>query len=254
MQLDTGITPYVWGVDPSDNVHIRRNGNWKKMPGKMIHISSGQAGVWSINRGQQIFFRNDVVARKPSGTSWRRIPGELKQIDSGPSRIVCGVNKDDYIYCRTGIIDSLPFGKRWVKLPGKLTYISCGQLGHWGVNKNNDIFFRYGVIAAKPQGTKWKHVLGKLHQIESGPDGAVWGVNLITGVFTRLGISPANPVGTKWKKFTKKKLASISVGLGTLYAVDKKGKSLSGEAKSFVGAHGLPKKPIGTDFVICRTL
>ena len=86
---------------------------------------------------------------------------------------------------------------------------------------------------------------GKLHQIESGPDGAVWGVNMFTGVYTRIGITSANPVGTKWKRFAKKKLASISVGPGTLYAVDKKGKPHSGEASSFVGPNGLPKKPQG---------
>ena len=250
-QVDTGITPYTWGVDPDDNVFTRRNGNWKKIPGKLIHVSVGEAGVWGVNRGNQIFFRNNINPRNPNGRSWRRVPGGLKQIDSGPNSIVCGVNKADDIYCRIGITAAIPYGRSWVRVPGKLKYISCGVLGHWGVNKNNDIFFRYGVSPVKPQGTKWKHVPGKLHQIESGPDGAVWGVNIISGVFTRIGVSQANPVGKKWKGFTKKKLTIISVGPGTLVAVDRKGKPLSGEASSFVGPNGLPKKPAGIYVVKC---
>jgi hypothetical protein len=158
------------------------------------------------------------------------------------------VNKADNIYCRTGITGAIRYGRSWVRVPGKLKYISCGALGHWGVNKNKDIFFRYGVNPRRPQGTKWKRVPGKLHQIESGPDGAVWGAHISAGVFTRIGITAANPVGTKWRRFVKKKLASISVGLGTLYGVDKKGKPLSGEASSFVGPNGLPKKPQGIYF------
>ena len=252
-QVDTGLTVNIWGVDPDDNVYAQRNGNWKKIPGKLIHVSSGQSGVWGANRGNLIYFRNNVGPQNPRGKSWRRIPGQLKQIDSGPTGIVCGVNKADDIYCRTGIAGPVAYGRSWVKVPGKLKYISCGLLGHWGVNKNNDIFFRYGVNAGKPQGTKWKHVPGKLHQIESGPDGAVWGVNMFSGVFTRIGITRPNPVGRKWKRFVKKKLASISVGYGTLYAVDKKGKPFSGEASSFVGPNGLPKRPKGIYYLLINS-
>ena len=236
-QIDSGITSAVWGVNPRDNIYTRKNGNWKKIPGLLTHISTGGAGTWGVNRGQYIYYY--------TGRTWKRVSGRLKQIDSGPPGIVCGVNKIDNIYCRKGVSPSIKYGKTWVRVPGKLKYISCGAFGHWGVNKNNDIFFRYGVTAGLVAGKRWKHVAGKLHQVESGPDGAVWGVNLITGVYTRLGITRANPIGTKWKGFTKKKLVSISVGLGKLYGVDKKGKPFSADASAFVGKKGLPRRPTG---------
>lgn len=234
-QIDSGITPSVWGVDPQDNIYTRKNGNWRKIPGLLTHISTGAAGTWGSNRGHAIYYY--------TGKGWLHIGGRLKQIDSGPPGIVCGVNKNDDIFCRKGISPSQRGGTGWIRVPGKLKYISCGALGHWGVNKANNIYYRYGVTAGKPQGIRWKHVSGKLHQIESGPDGAVWGVNIITGVYTRLGITGVNPVGSRWKRFAKKKLVSISVGLGKLYGVDKKGKPFSGEASAFVGKKGLPKRP-----------
>ena len=243
VQMDSGITSSVWGVGAQDYVYTRKNGNWKRIPGYLAHVSTGAAGTWGVNRGQAIYYY--------TGRNFRRVSGALKQIDSGPPGIVCGVNKNDYIYCRRGVSPSVPYGKSWIKVQGRLKYISCGAFGHWGVNKNNDIFFRYGVNAGRVAGTRWKHVPGKLHQVESGPGGAVWGVNLLTGVYTRLGISRANPVGSKWKRFAKKKLASISVGLGKLYGVDKKGKPFSGEASAFVGKNGLPKRPKTGMLLIC---
>ena len=234
-QMDSGMSSSVWGVNPQDYVYTRKNGNWKRIPGALIHISTGAAGTWGVNRGQYVYYY--------TGRQFRRVPGRLKQIDSGPPGIVCGVNKYDNIYCRRGVSPSVRYGRSWVRVPGKLKYISCGALGHWGVNKNNYVYYRYGVTAGKPQGTRWKRVPGKLHQIESGPGGAVWGIHVTSGVYTRLGISRTNPIGTKWKRFAKKKLVSISVGLGKLYGVDRKGRPYSGEASLFVGKKGLPKRP-----------
>ena len=230
------MTSQVWGTDPKNNIYTRKNGNWKKVGGKLKHVSSGGCGTWGVSSNDQIWYYRG---------RWIRVPGGLKQIDSGPRRIACGVNKADNIYCRTGITGARPYGKGWVRVPGKLKYISCGAFGHWGVNKRNDIFFRYGVNPGKPQGTKWKHVPGKLHQIESGPDGAVWGVNLVTGIYTRLGISKRNLIGKRWRRFRKKKLVSISVGLGVLFGVDKKGRPYSVPARALVGKKGLPRRPIG---------
>ena len=228
------------------------DGSFKKIPASNIkHVTTGGAGTWAINTGYLIYFRIGVDPSTPTGKSWRRIPGLLKQIDSGPSGIVCGVNKVNDVYCRTGISPVKPQGSSWTKLSGKMKYISCGALGHWAVDPQNRVRFRIGVKPNKPQGTSWSPV-GKIkvHQVESGPDGAVWAVHIYKGVYTRLGIKPSSPIGTKWKRFPKKKLVSISVGLGTLYGVDRKGNSFTGEASSFVGKKGLPKKPPGTENTI----
>ena len=230
------MTPQVWGTDPANNIYTRKNGNWKKVTGKLMHVTTGASGTWGVSSNYMIWYYSG---------RWTKVSGRLKQIDSGPRGIVCGVNKGDGIYCRTGITAARPSGKGWIRLPGALKYISCGALGHWGVNKKNNIYFRYGVNSGRPQGTKWKHIPGKLHQVESGPDGAVWGVNFYTGVFTRLGINSRRPTGTRWKRFAKKKLVSVSVGLGFLYGVGPKGKPYSAPARALVGKKGLPRRPSG---------
>jgi hypothetical protein len=242
------MTPNIWGVDLSNYIWIRMNGKWRKVPGRLMYVSSGGAGVWGVYK-YRIYVRVGVGGRNPKGRSWKRISGGLKQIDSGPPGIVCGVNKNDYIYCRTGIVPANKFGRSWVRVPGKLKYISCGALGHWGVNKANNIYFRYGVNPGRPQGTRWKRVRGKLHQLESGPDGALWGV-MNSRVYTRLGISKRKPIGTKWRGFKKKRLVSISVGLGTLYGIDRKAKPWSSVATVLAGPKALPKK--GTVAGMCH--
>ena len=251
-QIDTGITETPWGVDPDDNVYSLQNGKMRKISGKLIHVSSGESGVWGVNRGNYIYFRRGVTERRKSGSSWRRIGGRLKQIDSGPFGIVCGVNQGDQIYCRRGITPRRRAGQNWINVPGRLIYISCGLYGHWGVNKAWNIYFRYGVKQNRPQGTRWKHVPGKLVEIESGPNGAVYGVNLYGVLYTRRGISKRNPIGGSWRRVGKTPLASISVGLGVLYAVDKRGTPVSGEVRKFLGPKGLPIRP-GTFyyFVVC---
>ena len=247
IQIDTGLTPSVWGVDRNKKVYAIVDGSLKKIPGANVkHVTSGEAGTWIVNTAQLIYFRAGVDPSNPTGRSWQRIPGLLKQIDSGPSSIVCGVNKANNVYCRNGISPVKQSGSGWTKLDGKMKYISCGALGHWAVDAKNLVKFRLGVKPNKPQGTSWTPV-GKIkvHQIESGPDGAVWAVHIYKGVYTRLGIKPTSPIGIKWKRFKKKKLVSITVGLGTLYGIDKNGKTMTGEASSFVGKKGLPKKPPG---------
>ena len=242
-QIDSGITGTPWGVDPDDNVYSIQNGKVRKVPGKLVHVSSGESGVWGINRADRIYYRKGVTARRKSGSMWKGIGGRLRQIDSGPFGIVCGVNRGNQIYCRRGITPRRRAGRSWINVPGRLMYISCGLYGHWGVNKAWNIYFRYGVKPSKPQGTRWKQVPGKLVQIESGPDGAVFGVNADGAVYTRRGISRRNPIGGSWRRIGKTPLASISVGLGDLYAIDKRGKAVAGDVRKFLGAKGIPRRP-----------
>ena len=113
----------------------------EKIPGHLKHVSVGEAGVWGVNDGDEIYYRDGVTATAPSGNSWRKISGKLKQIDSGPNQIVYGVNTNDQIFCRTAIDPVKPFGTGWKQISGSLKYISCGALGCWGINSRNSIFF-----------------------------------------------------------------------------------------------------------------
>ena len=70
--------------------------------------------------------------------AWSRIPGILKQIDTGYSRAVWGVNRAGYIY-------KLRRNRRsWRHIGGRLMHISAGEGGVWGVTKNHRIYYRWG--------------------------------------------------------------------------------------------------------------
>ena len=208
----------TWAVDTSNYIYGLRNGKWKKVSGRLNHVSSGDAGVWGI-MGNRIYYR--VMRRRPLGLSWKRVSGGLTQIDSGPRGIVCGVNGNNNIYCRLQITRRVPYGRRWINVPGKLKYISCGDYGYWGVNKANHIFFRQGVSRSRPQGWRWARVPGLLNQIEAGQYGQVVGVNKQGQMFVRTGVTLKRPQGRGWKRILgTKNWLHASIGRGNIYSVD----------------------------------
>lgn len=73
---------------------------------------------------------------------------KLKQIDSGPERIVAGVGEDNKAYCLKWY---------WWKKISKLSvkHISCGTLGCWVVSSNDGVFYREGVTQENCAGTNW---------------------------------------------------------------------------------------------------
>lgn len=215
-QVDTAVR--TWAVDSSYYIYGRLNGKWRKVSGRLNHVSSGLAGVWGV-RGNAIYYR--VMRKRPLGISWKRVSGGLRQIDSGPRGIVCGVNRYDNIYCRLQITRRVPYGRRWINVPGKLKYASCGDYGYWGVNKANHIFFRQGVSRSRPQGWRWVRVPGLLNQIEAGQYGQVVGVNKQGQMFVRTGITQKRPQGRGWKRVQGvKNWLHASIGRGHIYGVD----------------------------------
>ena len=140
LQIDTGMTPSTWATDANNDIYELKGDAFIQVPGrKLSHVTSGAAGVWGVTSTSQIYYR-DLVSNM-----WKKIEGGLKQIDSGPKGIVCGVNSVDQVFCRTGITDATLEGSSWIALDGSLKYISCGEYGHWGVNKDNLVFFREGI-------------------------------------------------------------------------------------------------------------
>ena len=74
---------------------------------------------------------------------WLRIPGGLKQIDTGYSRAVVGVS-------RGGAIWKLKRNRRsWRRIPGGLAHVSVGEGGIWGTNRGHNIYYRLGRLFAK---------------------------------------------------------------------------------------------------------
>lgn len=94
-----------------------------------------------MNAEHEIFFREGITDDNPMGSNWKIVQGRLKQLDSGPKSVICGVNNVSYIYYRKYITKSNPTGTGWQKCSGRLDYISCNDYGFWGRNSNNDVYF-----------------------------------------------------------------------------------------------------------------
>lgn len=215
-QIDTAAR--TWAVDVSNIIYTLINGKWKRVSGRLNHVSYGASGVWGV-KGNSIWYR--VMRKGPLGVSWKRVPGGLMQIDSGPRGIVCGVNRGNNIYCRLQITRRTPYGRRWINVPGKLKYISCGVYGHWGVSRSNQIFFRKGVSRSLPQGWRWIRIPGSLNQIETGQYGQVVGINRQGRMYVRTGVTQRRPQGKGWKLVPAlKRWVHASIGRGQIYSVD----------------------------------
>lgn len=215
-QVDSGRT--TWGATKGRTVYGLYKGKWNRL-GSGDHVTSGDAGVWMV-RGSLIFIRTGIRKNRRLGTGWKRVPGSLKQIDSGPKGIVCGVNSGGKTYCRFGISRRYPWGKRWLLVPGKLKYITCGAYGHWGVKSNNKIYFRTGVTRTRPGGIRWMRVSGRLSQIEAGQYGVVVGVSPDKKIYVRVGVTELRPKGTRWKKVKELNLWShVTIRKSVLFAL-----------------------------------
>ena len=93
-----------------------------------------------LNTGKNITLLNNNLNFFPvlARGRWSRIPGVLKQIDTGYSRAVWGVNRVGYIY-------KLRRNRRsWRRVGGRLIHVSSGEGGVWGVSRNHQIWYRLG--------------------------------------------------------------------------------------------------------------
>lgn len=50
------------------------------------------------------------------GTKWKRIPGKLVQIESGPDGAVFGINADGMVFTRDGVTRRTPVGGSWKRV------------------------------------------------------------------------------------------------------------------------------------------
>ena len=75
------------------------------------------------------------------GTTWMKVEGILRQLDSGPKGIICGVNYKSSVYQREGITELNPIGAKWQACSGRLDYISCNDYGFWGRDYRSDVYF-----------------------------------------------------------------------------------------------------------------
>ncbi|XP_078679919.1 uncharacterized protein LOC144915421 isoform X2 [Branchiostoma floridae x Branchiostoma belcheri] len=194
----------VWGVNSNDQIYYRTGtfrdeasagSGWVRIDGALKQISSGDNIVWGVNSNDDIYIRQGICWSSPAGTSWRNIPGKLKQVHVSPtSNQVWGVNSGNSIYRRTGITASNPAGTGWQNIGGQLKFVSVGRAGVWGVNSNDQIYYRTGTSGNENvPGTGWERVSGSLKLISSG-NGVVWGVNSNNQIYVR-DVGNADTVG-----------------------------------------------------------
>ncbi|KAM9299456.1 fish-egg lectin-like [Gastrophryne carolinensis] len=181
----------VWGVNSNDDIYQYVNNGWRQIPGKLMHVSVGPAGVWGVNSANNISKRQD--------NEWMSVTGLLKQVDAGGNKFLSGVNKADNVYClRQKCTVARSSAVSFTLLDGGLKYYTCGPMGCWGVNSGNNIYFRHNVNPQACQGTAWQQVDGALTMVEVGTDGSVFGVNSAGNVYQREGITAKTPLGTSW--------------------------------------------------------
>ena len=46
----------VWGVNSDQKISRRVGNRWKRVAGFLVVVSCGEAGVWGVNKGRDIFF------------------------------------------------------------------------------------------------------------------------------------------------------------------------------------------------------
>ena len=67
-QIDTGITSAVWAIDVKQDIYYLNGINFEQVQGKLIHVSSGESGVWGVNEQNNIFYREGTDQTNPKGT------------------------------------------------------------------------------------------------------------------------------------------------------------------------------------------
>ena len=99
----------VWGCNRNHDIYYRKgtygdvdsNGSgWEHVGGKLIWIASGKGVVIGVNSHHDIYYRQGITSDNPTGTSWKKTDGKLKQIDIHDDK-VWGVNSELVMYCAT---------------------------------------------------------------------------------------------------------------------------------------------------------
>ena len=70
---------------------------WQHIGGKLSWISAGSNIVFGVNSAGNIFYRSGITESAPAGTSWVRVPGGLRQIDTYQGE-VWGSNSNDDVF------------------------------------------------------------------------------------------------------------------------------------------------------------
>lgn len=133
----------VWGVNRDRDIFQRtKQSGWKKIDGTLVQVSAGQAGVWGVNKLDEVFYRQGTYGGAQSaGSRWKRVDGLLTWVSSGADGEVWGVNKEMMIWRRRGVSVRNPIGTSWERITGpNLKQVSIYGGRVWGVDSADNIY------------------------------------------------------------------------------------------------------------------
>ena len=204
---------HTWCTNIHGSVYfLQPSGYWKKIGGILKQVSVGESEVWGVNGWDMVFRRSGIDSVNPSGTSWVKVVGLLRQITAGDTGIVWGVNRFGQLWHRRS--------GGWKKFSGYFKWASCGKYGCWVIRNDGSSSFRLGVNASNPGGVEWKDSGGSFKQLDTSVRGEVYAVDNAGQVYTREGITGNLPEGKKWSKFGTKSFKHITAGDKVLFALD----------------------------------
>ena len=72
-QIDTGLTDTLWGLNDAGRPFVLNNMTWVPVDGAFTQVSSGEAGVWAVKAGKQVYYREGIRHRNPTGMKWTQV-------------------------------------------------------------------------------------------------------------------------------------------------------------------------------------
>ena len=224
LQIDSGMTEKLLGIDSRGQPVVWRNTDWSAVQGeRMLHASTGDSGMWAIDTDNHVRYRSGTNS-PAMGNTWEYIGSDsFKKVDSGPKGFVLGIRSNGILAYRDDISSSLPFGRQWINLGQNLKSVSTGSYGIWGVGDFGTVYFARRPSNLKVFPLSWRVIAGPvMTKIDAGFGNHVWGLTVTGQLIQREGVSHDTPFGTDWA-YSEVVLKDVTVGFRGVFGITKDG-------------------------------
>jgi hypothetical protein len=206
----------MYGVNIGGLIYYKNNGNLFQIPGRLVQVSAHANGLWGVNSGERIWFRN-ISSGNLGGTTWTKLTGRLVRVATAGTGVpyLWGVNRRGRIWFREGVTEMNLTGTSWLLVTGSgAREISIGRNGvPWILRDSATLLYRAGVTGGTPEGTSWVNVNNTLplRTFSVTPSGIIYGVGTDQRVYVREGTTLTSLFGTNWRLLPGR-LVDISAG------------------------------------------
>ena len=221
VHIDGGISPRAWAIDEQGRAYMEDGNNWRLIGlDQMKWVTSGESGVWAVDRLGRIFLRRGVAPLAPQGAFWDKVDGPaMEKIDSGPVGSLLALDDFGNLYLRQGLTPENPKGSNWKQVGSGYKHMSVGSYGYWAIDPQNRVFFaplsRPGQIT---ENLRWIPISQKFVQVKAGFGGSLWGITPDGDVYQRKGVTAIIPSGVSWEKEGNLKANGITAGMSGVFA------------------------------------